>query len=241
MRLCAVAAGKFWMGSDPPEGHENEHPRRLVETGAYEIGETPVTNAEFANFVQNSYRDRACWSDEGWAWREAGGIEKPRFWDDEAWRAYLAPDQPVVGASWYEADAFARASGLRLPSEIEWERAARGDDGRRFPWGDEWIAEYAAHRGGKRHTLPVRSIPQNRSPHGLYDCAGNVWEWCADVYNVGDTIAARSADGVPKSLLRSARGGAWNAHPPQLRCASRNAWPPDARFSNLGFRVCRTG
>jgi formylglycine-generating enzyme required for sulfatase activity len=225
MRLCAIPAGTFWMGSDPPEGADNEHPRRLVETAAYEIGETPVTNAEFMDFVRKGYADRAAWSGEGWAWREAGGVVKPRFWDDEPWRAYLDPDQPVVGVSWYEADAFARYCGLRLPSEVEWERAARGDDGRRFPWGDEWIPGHAAHRGGKRHTLPVRSMPQNRSPHGLYDCAGNVWEWCADWFD--------------RSVLRSARGGGWNAHPPQLRCASRNAWPPDSRFSHLGFRVAR--
>ena len=101
---------------------------------------------------------------------------------------------------------------------------ARGEDGRRFPWGDEWVPENAAHRGGRRHTLPVRSIPESRSPHGLYDCAGNVWEWCADAYAEG---------------LRSARGGSWNAHPPQLRCAARNAWPEEARFSNLGFRLVR--
>jgi formylglycine-generating enzyme required for sulfatase activity len=223
MRMCAVPAGAFWMGSDPPEGAENEHPRRRVETGAYSIGETPVTNAEFASFVQNSYSDRACWSDEGWAWRESNGIVKPRFWDDPEWTAYLGPHQPVVGVSWYEAEAFARASGMRLPTEAEWERAARGDDGRRYPWGDDWIPDYAHHRGGDRHTLPVRSLPGNVSPFGLYDCAGNVWEWCADWFEPG---------------LRSARGGSWNAHPPQLRCASRNAWPPTARYSNLGLRVC---
>ena len=223
MNLCVVPAGKFWMGSDPPEGADNEHPRRLVETGAYEIGETPVTNAQFASFVQN-YQDRGCWSPEGWAWREKNGIDKPRFWNDPEWRAYLGAQQPVVGVSWYEADAFARSLGMRLPTEAEWERAARGDDGRRFPWGDEWDPAFAAHRGGSRHTLPVGSIPQNRSPYGLYDCAGNVWEWCADWF---------------AQDLRSARGGAWNAHPPQLRCASRNAWPPEARFSNLGFRVAR--
>ena len=79
MKLCAVPAGKFWMGSDPPEGADNEHPRRLVETGAYEIGETPVTNAQFASFVQN-YQDPGCWSPEGWAWREKNGIDKPRFY-----------------------------------------------------------------------------------------------------------------------------------------------------------------
>jgi len=232
--MCSVPAGEFWMGSDPPEGADNEHPRRRVATGAYQIGETPVTNAQFAQFVQHGYRERAFWSEAGWAFRQRESIEKPRFWDDDAWRAYLDPEQPVVGVSWFEADAFARSLGMRLPSEAEWERAARGDDGRRFPWGDEWVASFAAHRGGARHTLPVASIAQNRSPYGLYDCAGNVWEWCADLFALG---SSRGALWAPATQVRSARGGAWNAHPPQLRCASRNAWPPEARFSNLGFRV----
>jgi iron(II)-dependent oxidoreductase len=225
MRMCSIPAGEFWMGSDPPEGQENEQPRRRVTTDAYQIGETPVTNAEFEAFVVGKlYLDRAVWSEAGWDWRQANTVVAPRFWNDEAWRAYLAPDQPVVGVSWYEADAFARWTGGRLPTEAEWERAARGEDGRRFPWGNDWVPELAAHRGGRRHTLAVRAIPQNRSPHGLYDCAGNVWEWCVDAFAEG---------------LRSARGGSWNAHPPQLRCAARNAWPPDARFSNLGFRVAK--
>jgi formylglycine-generating enzyme required for sulfatase activity len=224
MRLCSIPAGRFWMGSDPPEGADNEHPRRLVETGAYEIGLVPVTNEEYALFVGRGYAERAFWSDEGWAFRIGNAVEKPRFWDDDAWRDYLAPDQPVVGVSWYEADAFARFSGMRLPGESEWERAARGDEGRRYPWGDEWQPSFAAHRGGPRHTLPVGSFPQNKSPWGALDCAGNVWEWCADELAPG---------------LKSARGGAWNAHPPQLRSANRNAWPPDARFSNLGFRLAR--
>jgi len=224
VRLCSVPAGEFWMGSDPPEGQDNEHPRRRLSTGAYEIGETQVTNAEFAPFVERGYLERALWSDGGWTWREENGVVAPRFWGNPDWNDYLGPDQPVVGVSWFEADAFARSLGMRLPTEAEWERAARGDDGRRFPWGDDWDPESAAHRGGRRHTLPVRSIPRNRSPYGLYDCAGNVWEWCADAYGPG---------------LRSARGGSWNAHPPQLRCAARNAWPEEARFSNLGFRLVR--
>jgi len=234
----SVPAGEFWRGSDPPEGEPPEHPRLRARTLAFEIGLVPVTVREFGAFVARGYGDRASWSDAGWEWRSRENVDRPRFWADEAWRAYLGPNQPVVGVSWYEADAFARSLGMRLPTEAEWERAARGEDGRRFPWGDEWVPENAAHRGGRRHTLPVRSIPENRSPHGLYDCAGNVWEWCADVYPVGDTLAARSAEGVPIPILRSARGGSWNAHPPQLRCASRNAWPPAARYSNLGLRVC---
>jgi formylglycine-generating enzyme required for sulfatase activity len=82
-------------------------------------------------------------------------------------------------------------------------------------------------------------MPQNRSPHGLYDCAGNVWEWCADQFAPILRTFPNDPRLDPTSGLRSARGGAWNAHPPQLRCASRNAFPPDARFSNLGFRVAR--
>lgn len=215
------------MGSDPPEGNDNEWPRRRIATPAYRIGELPVTNADFARFVPAGYLERRFWSDEGWEWVCANGVRSPRFWGDPAWAHYLSAEQPVVGVSWYEADAFTRSCGLRLPSEAEWERAARGDDGRRFPWGDEWDPAVAAHRGGLRQTLPVGHFPGNVSLHGVRDCAGNVWEWCADLY---------------AQRLRSARGGSWNAHPPQLRCASRNAWPPDARYSNLGFRAaCGSG
>ena len=222
--LVQIPAGAFWMGSDPPEGNDDEHPRRRVETAAFEIARAPVTNREYAAFVGAGYRARDAWSDEGWEFCERERIDRPRFWDDPAWSAYLAADQPVVGVSWFEAEAFARWRGLRLPGEAEWERAARGDDGRRYPWGDAWEPARAHHRGGPRQTLPVGSFPQGRSPHGLLDCSGNVWEWCAGEYAPG---------------LRAARGGGWNAHPPQLRCASRNAWPPTARFSNLGFRVAR--
>lgn len=214
MPFCAVPAGSFWMGDEP----------RRVETGAYEIADAPVTNAEYAPFVRRGYRERAHWSDAGWDFIDRERIERPRFWDDPGWGAFLGPDQPVVGVSVHEAEAFARFRGARLPTEVEWERAARGDDGRGYPWGDDWIPALAAHRGGPRHTAPVRSFSGNRSPFGLYDCAGNVWEWCADWFAPG---------------LRSARGGAWSAHPMQLRCASRNAWPPEARFSHVGFRLAR--
>ncbi len=224
MEFVKIVAGRFWMGSDPPEGNDDEHPRRLAETAAYEIASAPATNADFAPFVEAGYRDRGVWSDEGWEWREREKITRPRFWDDKAWRAYQGPGHPVVGASHHEAEAFARWLDLRLPTELEWEHAARGADGRRYPWGDVWDPSRSHHRGGPRHTLPVGSFPEGRSPHGLLDCAGNVWEWCTDLYAPG---------------LRSARGGGWNAHPPQLRCASRNAWPPSARFSNLGFRLAR--
>ena len=214
MPFCPIPAGSFWMGDEP----------RRVVTGAYEIADAPVTNAEYAGFVATGYFRRALWTDEGWEFRQRQRVEKPRFWGDPAWSAFLGPEQPVVGVSFYEAEAFARFCGARLPTETEWERAARGDDGRIYPWGDEWIPALAAHRGGARHTIAVRASPRNRSPFGLFDCAGNVWEWCAQWFAPG---------------LRSARGGAWSAHPAQLRCASRNAWPPESRFSHIGFRLAR--
>jgi formylglycine-generating enzyme required for sulfatase activity len=236
-----VPAGEFWRGSDPPEGEWPEQPRLRARTGTFEIGVVPVTVHEFAAFVRSGYAERELWTEEGWAWKERGAVDRPRFWGDEAWRAYLGPNQPVVGVSWYEAEAYGRFAGARLPSEEEWERAARGEDGRRYPWGEEWDPARAAARGGPRRTLPVGCFPAGRSPHGLLDAAGNVWEWVADAYDphLHDRIL-RQDGGLPApGDRRAARGGAWNTFPPQLRCAHRNAWPPDARYSNIGFRIAR--
>jgi formylglycine-generating enzyme required for sulfatase activity len=237
-----VPAAEFWRGSDAPEGEPPEQPRLRARTASFDIGLVPVTVREFAPFVERGYGERALWSDEGWEWRERHCIDRPRFWQDDAWRAYLGPNQPLVGASWYEADAYARFAGARLPAEAEWERAARGEDGRRYPWGEAWDPARAASRGGPRHTLPVGCFPSGRSPHGILDAAGNVWEWTADLFDPElhrKLLGLPALDVAPPGPLRTARGGAWNAHPPQLRCANRNAWPPGARYSNIGFRLAR--
>jgi len=119
VKLVEIPAGEFWMGSDAPEGGENERPRRKRKAAAYKIGETPVTNGDFVEFVQTAYSERRFWSDAGWSWVQAEAIRSPRFWNDPAWSHYLAPEQPIVGVSWFEADAFARFRGLRLPTELE--------------------------------------------------------------------------------------------------------------------------
>jgi len=237
-----VPAGEFWRGSDPPDGEPAEQPRLRARTAAFDIGLVPVTVHEFAHFVARGYRDRSLWSDAGWEWRHRNRVDAPRFWNDEGWGAFLAPNQPVVGVSWYEADAYARFVEARLLTEAEWEHAARGEDGRRYPWGEEWDPSRAAARGGARHTLPVGCFPSGRAPHGLLDAAGNVWEWVGDLFDPElhrSLLGLPRATATPDSHLRVARGGAWNAHPPQLRCANRNAWQPDARFSNIGFRIAR--
>jgi len=199
-------------------------------TAAYRIDLVAVTVCQFAKFLAaRPYADPALWSDAGRAWVEQTKAERPRFWGEEAWAAYLGPNQPVVGVSCFEAEAYARWADRRLPTEAEWERAARGEDGRRYPWGDAWDPMNAHFRGNARHTLPVGCFPAGASPHGLLDAAGNVWEWCAGRYDPDDLNGA----------LRPARGGGWNAHPPQLQCTSRNGWQPEAQFSNIGFRTAR--
>ncbi len=185
-----------------------------------------VSVAEFAEFVEEGgYDDPALWTADGWRWRLDDDIVAPRFWDEEEWQPYLVPNQPVVGVSWFEADAYASFRGRRLPSELELERGARGDDARRYPWGDTWDERLCAHRtSGRRTTKPIGLFPPG--PWGLHDLVGSVWQW---------TREERGEVG-PYGAPRVVCGGAWNNLPWSIGCASRNAFPPTARFSNLGFR-----
>ena len=238
-----VGHGPFWRGTEEPAGLYSEWPRRRLVLTAFAIDPYPVTVRQYGRFVEaGGYVRRELWSDEGWAFLEAaagGRIASPRFWGEAEWAAYLTPNRPVVGVSHHEASACARFLDRRLPTEAEWEKAARGDDGREFPWGDTFEADRCHSRGGHRGTLPVGCFPAGRAPCGAFDLAGNVWEWCADWYEPRYYVSAPDRDprGPDRGELRVARGGGWNAMPGQLRCANRNAWPPGARFSNLGFRL----
>lgn len=255
-----IPDGPFIMGTDEheePDERAHESPRVRPDLSSYEIMRTPVTVAQFARFIAaRGYEVRACWSAEGWRWRADGNIVRPRFSSDEErteWRAFLTPSRPIVGVSWFEADAYARWLGARLPTEAEWEKAARGVDGRRYPWGDEWGEDRAAHRGhGPKTTLPVGVFPDGESPYGVLDAVGSVWQWCSDVYAAdayahadfrdpqGPQALATPSDESVKPLRRVVRGGAWNTLAWSLRCANRNSYPMTARFSNLGFRCART-
>ncbi len=255
-----VPGGPFVMGTDEgdePDQRAHESPRMRPDLSSYEVMRTPVTVAQFARFLAaGGYAARESWSSEGWAWRVAGGIVRPRFASEEEraeWHAYLTPNRPVVGVSWFEADAYVRWLGARLPTEAEWEKAARGTDGRRYPWGDEWEDDCAAHRGyGPKKTVPVGVFPKGESPYGVLDAVGSVWQWCRDVYAIdaythadardpqGPSVMPAVADAFAKPLHRVVRGGAWNTLPWSLRCANRNSYPMGARFSNLGFRCARS-
>ena len=219
--MVYVPAGEFLMGSndDYPYAGPDEKPQRTVHLDAFWIDRTEVTNAQYRKCV------------------EAGACEEPRYWDDDR---YNAPDQPVVGVSWDDAQVYTAWAGGRLPTEAEWEKAARGTDGRLYPWGDS-APDCRKANCGRCADRPfvVGSHPDGASPYGVLDMAGNVEEWVADWYD--DDYYSRSPDRNPQgpdtgeSLVL--RGGTFDSHQPTVRCAHRFWDPPDYAHNTFGFRV----
>jgi len=230
-----IPAGPFASG-DPP---------RAVRLAEYQMDRFPVTVAAFARFIdEGGYAERRFWSEEGWTWRSDGSIVKPRFWGEPQWEAYLVANHPVVGVSFFEAEAYAASVGARLPTEAEWEKAARGTDGRKYPWGNEWRDDACGMRGvGPRTTVPIGLFARGASPYGVRDMVGCVWQWCVDPFRGwhregGDHAAGDDADPAvePGVTRRTTCGGAWNTLQWSVTCLGRNGYPGSARFSNLGFR-----
>jgi len=212
--LCHVPAGPFWMGSDT--GPADERPRHRVVLADYWIDRHPVTNRQFVAFAQET----------GFAGGE--------------WRKAFAPgkeDHPVVFVSWDDARAYAEWCGKRLPTEAEWEKTARGSDGRRYPWGDRWDGTRCNVSG--RGTTPVDAHPEGASPFGCLDMAGNVFEWCSDWYDPGYYRASpESAPTGPETgESRVVRGGSWNDDQDLARAAYRGYYHPVSRSVDVGFRV----
>jgi len=187
------------------------------------IDKYPVTNEKYRVFVETGgYGNQAYRSDEGRKWKTTNNITGPEFWNDTTWNK---PDHPVVGVSYYEAEAYAKWTGKRLPTEQEWEKAARGEDGRQYPWGEEFDKNKCnGEESGIGHTTPVSQYSNGVSPYGCYDMAGNVWEWCVDWND-------------EKSGQRLICGGSWNFEPDFLRVSSRISYLTDDRSYGIGFRL----
>ena len=188
----------------------------------------PVTNQQFEAFIQaGGYQNPAYWIDtagdrSSWEWRESENIVGPRLSGHRKW---AGPTQPVVGVSWFEAMAYCRWAHCRFPTEREWEAAARGPKGWQYPWGDVWRegicntaeAQFSA-------TTPVGTFKDSQSSCGAYDMAGNVWEWCEDLWN-------------PEDQNRVVRGGSWYYNSGVARSAFRDWLRPVSRIYDVGFRV----
>lgn len=199
------------------------------------ISRYPVTVTEFAAFIQDGgYQQKAHWTPQGWRWVKHDSVAMPIDWQRQ--RRYGT--RPVVGVSWFEADAYARWAGGRLPTEAQWERTARGSAGRKYPWGFEEPASVHANFGMRvGRPSPVGVYPHGRTPEGVYDLAGNVWEWCHDWFGDYSTKTPRESEGPGSGSVRVLRGGAFGSDPYWLRSASRDSLHHSYRLIDLGFRV----
>ena len=267
--MLLIPPGEFWMGNTP-EGVEpfiayckkqpdsdicknkayerDELPRRRVTLDAFYLDRFEVTNALFEKFVKaTGHRTRAEIERRGIVWRLDG-----RRWQkadiDATWRSphgpgsAAEPTHPVVQVSWDDAVAYCNWAGKRLPTEAEWEKAARGPDGRRYPWGDTWDPTKANGEAKLKRTTPVGSYPQGTSPYGVHDLAGNVWEWVADWYagNYYETGPTRNPPGPATGTYRVARGGSWFNGPMNLETTRRHAVGPAVRSNLRGFRCAKS-
>jgi iron(II)-dependent oxidoreductase len=265
--MIEVPAGEFEMGvaggsgTDAVAGfaYDNESPAHAVFVNAFKIDRRLVTNDEFARFVaEGGYLRREFWDEEGWSWREKEDWQHPLYWSRDGgaasayWRvremfgdAPLPPRHPVTGVSWYEAEAYARFAGKRLPTEAEWERAAAWDEEnkrrRRFAWGDR---EPTAGRCNSSFsfwgTTPVGAFPTGASAAGCLDMNGNVWEWTSSKFAGYPGFRAFPYPEYSELWFdedhRVLRGGSWATHPSILRTSFRNFFRRHFRIAFAGLR-----
>ncbi|BBO83874.1 protein NirV [Desulfosarcina ovata subsp. sediminis] len=223
--MVEIPAGPFKFGEKPVDAQIDD---------PFWIDLYLVTNARFKEFIEaGGYEIEAWWLPEGWNWREKERIFRPLYWEDTKWNA---DDHPVVGVSWYEANAFCNWLGAspkddyiyHLPDEKQWERAARGTDGRIYPWGDEFdSARCNTEESGIGKTTRIDRYADGLSPDGCYDMAGNVLEWTS-------TFLDNSKDAYV------IKGSSWFNTAKLARCAARDDYSPVNRSGAVGFRCART-
>jgi len=258
--MAFVPEGEFWMGSDEAA---DEMPRRKVDLPSFWVDKYEVTHEQFAMFMAaDGYLTEEYWSEDGWGWlgKHDSNIPNPSDWEDTR---FNGDNQPVIGVNWYEADAYCRWAGKRLPTEAEWEKAARWDYEEErsliYPWGDsepngmnvnicdasvdhtDWEAGCTKDvNDGYAWTAPVRSYPDGQSPYGVFNMIGNVWEWTSDWYK------SYPGSDTPFDLTgekRVIRGASWRWFDVDLRAANRYSAPArpgddleHVRTTDVGFR-----
>ncbi len=258
LELVEVPSGECTIGA-PATGfaYDNERPRHRTDVRGYLIGQTPVSNASYLTFVEGGgYERREWWSEEGWAWKEQYDITRPAGWTAglrAEWRLGtlepLHPHRPVVHVSWFEADAFARSSSARLPTEVEWEKAATWDqeleEARVFPWGNDPLIPgvHANVDHVDRGPAPAGSCPAGASPYGCLGMIGDVWEWTASRFDGYPGFTAYPYKEYSEVFFsrdyRVLRGGSWATRARVTTPTFRNWDFPQRRQIFSGFRIAR--
>ncbi len=223
--MLYIPEGYFPMG-DSDSKFADESPQHFVYTSPYFIDKYEVSNAQYRSFI------------------EATGHPEPEFWEDER---FNQQDHPVVGVSWYDAMAYARWKSRRLPTEAEWEKAARGRDARPYPWGDKlskgalfYFVNIFGVADNYEFTAPTTYYETGRSPFGVYNLAGNVWEWCLDWYE--KDYYKKSPEIDPKGPTDSTgmkvlRGGSWANDIENVTTSKRARNYPHQKNNMYGFRT----
>ena len=235
--MVGIPAGPFFMGVPKwaRDGGLDEYPNHEVELDAYAIDKYEVTNGLYLEFIR------------------ATGHRTPSHPTDPSknlWQGGLMPESiaslPVVNVDWFDADAYCQWAGKRLPTEAEWEKAGRGTDDRRFPWGN--VEPTHRHLNfnqswqGEKTFVPVGMYEKGQSPYGVYDMAGNVWEWVADWYDATyySMSPRRNPQGPSTGIRRVIRSSGWQVETPQVRIFTRIASDPLDRNHSTGFRCAAT-
>ncbi|WP_207390535.1 ergothioneine biosynthesis protein EgtB [Rhodococcus sp. ABRD24] len=259
-RETVIPGGEFVMGtSNDPWALDNERPAHRVYVADFAIDTVPVSNADYARFIEDGgYRRRELWSERGWRHRLESGLSAPQFWTGDgggAWWRHrfgilepVPPDEPVMHVCWFEAQAYANWAGKRLPSEAEWEKAARWNPAsgrsRRFPWGDD-EPDFRRANLGQRHLAPapVGAYPAGESPLGVRQLIGDVWEWTASTFTGYPGFSAFPYREYSEVFFggdyRVLRGGSFGTDPVACRGTFRNWDHPIRRQIFAGFRCAR--
>jgi formylglycine-generating enzyme required for sulfatase activity len=208
---------------------------------AFQIAKYPITNAQFATFIEaRGYHEQTWWTEAGWYRRDKENWSQPRYWTNARWND---TQQPIVGVSWYEAVAFClwisevTDEKIMLPTEQQWQRAAKGNDGRAYPWGNHWDRNRCNNNlGGKgsgktTHVTLYEGKAKGDSPFGVVDMAGNVWEWCLTEHETGNELLKGTSG-------RVLRGGSWKSESSLDFFCDYRVWNyPSDRYNDFGFRI----
>src|SRR6478609_5368703 len=223
--MVAIPAGWFVMGSDPSVDRDagpQEQPQRWIYLDSFMLDRYEVTNVHYLRFILGA------------------GAAVPPYWKDDPFPDKVAR-HPVIGVSWHDADAYCRWAGKRLPTEAEWEKAARGTDDRRFPWGNveptHKHLNFNQQWQGEKTLMPVGSYEAGKSPFGVYDMAGNVWEWVADWYDplYYEKSPPTNPKGPEAGTYKVLRSSGWSVETPLVRLFTRGKSDPVNRNDSTGF------